>query len=137
MENVWPVTVTGWVTLIASLGTLVIIPVSYGKWLEKMNGLGRRMKRIEDEQERARGTDVARQREIDRVLGQHEDLLRLVGESKRSAEQCLTDAEQHALEIGAQCSEILKAQNKMELGLSQRLTALETEVRLARRRDDE
>lgn len=47
-ESIWPVTVAGWVTLVASLGTLVLLPYTYGKWIQKMNGLGGRVSTVEE-----------------------------------------------------------------------------------------
>lgn len=46
-EGIWPTTVTGWVTLVASVATLIAIPVAYGKWVERMNGLGQRVTDVE------------------------------------------------------------------------------------------
>jgi hypothetical protein len=133
MNAFWPTTGAGWVTLALSGVALVLIPVGYGKWLEKMNGLGGRVKEVEDEQRRLEGVDVERRLEIDRILANHETLLTRVGESKKSADRCLEDAERHAITIGSKVDEARTALNDLRLTLSERLTAVETELRLAKK----
>lgn len=136
VDTVWPATVAGWVALAASIIALVLYPIAFGKsrgrMLEQMNGLGRRTAKVEKDYERIDVENSERRREIDRVLAQHEEILRIVGEAKRSAEQCREDATDHSLRIGVQVSETLAAVTKMELRMAERLTALETELRMRR-----
>jgi len=131
---VWPITISGWVTLFLSIGTLVAVVVGtivgYSKWLTKMNGMGRRIKVVEDEQVRIKAVSDERGRQFERLLAQHESLIEAVAGAKKSAEQCSVESEQHALMIGSKVDEMKNKFGGMELSISQRLTAVETKMEI-------
>ena len=131
-SSFWPVTISGWITMFVSIGTLIVVVVGsivgYSKWLAKINGLGARVKKVEDEQVKIRAVQDERGLQFERLLTQHEALIEAVAGAKKSAEQCSTDSEQHAMMIGAKVDELRGANNRMELSISQRLTAVETKM---------
>jgi hypothetical protein len=131
-DGAWPTRASGWVALFVSIGTAVTLVVgsviAYGKWLSRMNGLGRRVKAVEDDQVKIRAVQDERGLQFERLLTQHEALIEAVAGAKKSAEQCSNESEQHAMFIGSKVDELKNAASKMELSISQRLTVVETKI---------
>lgn len=140
-SDFWPITGAGWIALFAAIATPVIVAigaiVAYGKWLARMNGLGRRVKDVEDSLVQVKTVQDERGRQFERILTQHEQLIAAVSDSKKSAEQCSADAEQHALMIGSKVDELKNINSKMELSISQRLTAVETKMEILMRQSEQ
>lgn len=131
-QSGWPVTVSGWVALFTSITTAIVMLVggtlAWGKWLDRMNGFGERLKLVEDKQERDEGADVERLRQFDAVMAEQRHIVAAVARAEKAAESCRTEADQHALEIGSRTIEVINKLNSMELALAQRLTAVETKL---------
>ena len=72
-------------------------------------------------------------RQVDRLLDQHESLITQVAESKKRADQCSEEFEDHAVILGSKIDELKNQSSRTELSISQRLTAVETELKLARK----
>lgn len=52
-DGVWPTTVAGWLALVFSAGSLIVLPYTFGRWSQRiinmMNGIGRRVAEVEGE----------------------------------------------------------------------------------------
>jgi hypothetical protein len=126
----WPATVTGWATLVIAIGGVISGIVASVKFLATLDGFGRRLTDVEKAQEKAEGEHSAMQRQLDRVLNQHDSMISQLGEAKRSAEKCGEDTlESHTL-IGNKVEELRREISTMNLNLSQRLIAVETVLKL-------
>lgn len=136
VEGVWPVTVAGWVTLVASLGTLVLIPFSYGKWIQKMNGLGQRVTEVEDASklQSAFSQEDSKRRLLAEQDGNHlRERVREVEVRVDAIERNINEhhIEQRTLiqEIGRQQMEALHALELRVEGLSTNVETMTSEVR--------
>jgi hypothetical protein len=132
----WPVTGAGWIGFVVSIITAVAVSIgsfiAYGKWLGKMNGFGGRLKKVEDKLTEVSAIQDERGKQFQRILDQHEALISQVAESKKRAEQCSDEFEDHAVLLGSKIDELKNQSSRLELTISQRLTAVETELKLAR-----
>lgn len=127
---VWPITVAGWVTLVTAVALAVGGLVAGGKFLAILNGYGGRLGNVEEAQDESRGHRVAMQRQIDRILDQHEGMIGRLGESKRSAEKYNEETVDLGIQIGTKIDTLGREVNIMNLHLSQRIKAVETVLKL-------
>lgn len=131
-EPIWPVSVSGWVALVLSIASVLTIviggTIAWGKWLGHLDGLGQRLAKVEQYKEQAIGSETERLRQIDRIEHDHKDLIVRVGEAKQVGAECREDAVQHSIELGSRVAEIDKKISVLELSVSQRLTATETDI---------
>jgi hypothetical protein len=116
----------GIIGLALSVLSLAAVLIGYGRWLEKLNGVGKRVKTLEDkaiasEQEREQFHD-----EIKDILATQKNILERMGEHGRGTEACREDTEKLGIELGAKVHEQTMAVNAMDKNLSNRLTAVET-----------
>lgn len=86
-EGIWPVTATGWVSLIGlGLGVLASL-WAFAKGMARLNGLGDRVNAIERSDAEQNGHLVLIDRFMDRSSDDRAVLHREVGESRRMAEE--------------------------------------------------
>jgi hypothetical protein len=116
------------VSLVASLAALTSIAIAYGRWIEKLNGMGKRVEILEVAKQRNDGAEIERVRVIDRVLNQHEDLIRQITEAKSIATDARHDGEENSDRVSQALATLERSINGMRLDLSQRLTAVETKL---------
>lgn len=128
--SVWPVTVSGWVTLIIAVLGVAGGILAAGKFLGTLNGFGVRLTDLEKAHEKAEGERATMQRQVDRVLDQHELMIERLGESKRSAEKCSEETVDLGIAIGAKIDSVARDVNSMNLQLSQRIKAVETVLKI-------
>ena len=122
--------IAGYVSLALSSIALVTYAISWGRWLEKLNGVGSRVAALETESTTARAEREQHDREIDRLMQQNAETLRILGESKRSAEQCREETVDLGITIGSKIDSISRQVNDMNLELSQRVRAVEVVLKL-------
>lgn len=125
-----PVTASGWVALLGAVFSSGAVVLGWGKLLEKLNGYGERLSDVERAQNESLGHRTAMQRQIDRILDQHETLISLLGEAKRSSEKCSEETQDVAINIGSKIDTVSREVNGMNLQLSQRIKAVETILRI-------
>jgi hypothetical protein len=130
----WPVTISGWVALVTSIVTAITVligaPVAWGRWIQKINGLGERLKLVEDAQKESKGAEMERVRQFDEVMHEQRTIIAAIGRAEKSSESCREEIDQHALALGSLVSGAVTKMGAMELHLSQRLTAVETALNL-------
>lgn len=126
----WPVSIGGWVALFGGIFSVGAVVLGWGKLLEKLNGYGGRLQEVEKAQEESRGHRQALQRQVDRILDQHETMISQLGEAKRSSERCNEETQDMAISIGSKIDEMRRDVNTMNLQLSQRIKAVETVLKL-------
>jgi len=136
-EQFWPSTGSGWIgiglSVFTFLGVIIGGVVAYGKWLSRINGFGARVSKTETDLVEVRALQEEHTRQVDRLLDQHESLITQVAESKKRADQCSEEFEDHAVILGSKIDELKNQSSRTELSISQRLTAVETELKLARK----
>lgn len=132
-REMWPISVSGWVSLVTSIVSLFMIVVggtiAYGKWLQKLNGLGERVTSIERFRDEEQGKEIERIRTLDGINRDHKQLLIDVGDAKQASIKCGEDAIDHSLELGARVSEVARDVTQFKLDISQRITAVETVIK--------
>jgi hypothetical protein len=132
-----PVSLGAWVALVLSIVTSIAIPVGWGKWLqrmddmegrilEKLNGVGGRVTKLELEAESARARDESSHLEVTRLIDQNARTLEAMGEHRRSTEVCREDTENLGIKIGSAVDELSREVHGMNNDLSNRLTRVET-----------
>lgn len=131
--RVLPNDIAGYVSLLLGIFALVGMAVAWGKWIGQLNGYGGRLKIVEDEQRAAQGRDSQTALQIERMLGQHDSLIQMMGGFSRSAEQCSIDTEKLGKDIAQRIDGLALHMNKVELNVSQRLAGVEKEIELTRR----
>lgn len=128
--GIWPVSISGWVSLVASLTALAVALIGYGKWIERLNGMGGRVTTLEQKDQARVGAETERIRQLDRILNQHEDLIRQIGEAKGQATEARRESDENLLHMTSALSSLERSLNDMRLDLSQRMTAVETTLQL-------
>lgn len=121
-----PTTVSGYMSLTLSLISVVTIGVAYGKWLEKLNGMGGRVKLLEEAKAGAEAERDLFRTSIDRLLTQHESLIGQLGRHERSTESCREDTEKLGIDLGVKLSDLTREVGRLNLDLSTRITRVET-----------
>ena len=122
--------IASYISLALSIIALITYAISYGKWLEKLNGVGVRVALLETEATTAKAEREQHDRELDRLMHQNAETLRILGESKRSAEQCREETVDLGNTIGSKIDTISRQVNDMNLSLSQRVKAVETVLKM-------
>lgn len=126
----WPITISGWITLAIAVVGIIGGFVSAGKFIGTLNGFGLRLTDLERGHEKAEGERLTMQRQVDRILDQHETILERLGEAKRSADRCGEDTVELGIKIGSKIDTIGKEVTLMNLHLSQRIKAVETILKI-------
>ena len=126
----WPLTFTGWATLIGMIFSVGAVILGWGKLLEKLNGYGERLNIVEKNQGEARVHRQELQRNLDRVLDQHQTMLERLSEARQTSEKCNEDVQDVAINIGARIDAVSRDINAMNLSLSQRIRAVETVLKI-------
>lgn len=121
-----PGLVAGYASLALSIIALITYAISYGKWLEKLNGVGKRVHELETESTIAKAERSAQEKATTRLLDQHEQMLVQLGEAKRDTVACREDTEVLGIRIGTAVTELTREVSEMHNELSNRLTRVET-----------
>ena len=116
--------------VVGILAAAIAFPVAWGKVVQKLNGFGERQEKLEKAHEKAEGERETMQRQIDRVLTQHDGLIRQLGEAKRSTEKCSEETVDLGIAIGSKIDTLSREVNGMNLHLSQRIKAVETVLKI-------
>jgi biopolymer transport protein ExbB/TolQ len=128
--QVWPVSLVGWIQFAVLILAIVAQFIAWGKFLEKLNGYGVRLTKVEESQIAGRQHKQDLQRVSDRILDQHAAMLERLGEAKRTAEKCDEDTVELGISIGSRIDEMRREINEMNLNLSQRLKSVETVLKI-------
>lgn len=97
-----------------------------------LDGFGSRLGGVEREQTEARGRHQTMSQQIDRVLGSHEALIKIIGEARGSTVQCREDTQALGEKIERKMDIATEQSNKNHLDLSTRLAGVERELELMR-----
>lgn len=97
-----------------------------------LDGYGHRLVGVEKEQLEARGRDAIMSENINRTLGAHESLIRIIGEARGSTVQCREDTQALGEKIERKMDDHSKIQTDNHLDLSTRLARVEHELVLMR-----
>jgi hypothetical protein len=141
--SVWPITLMGWVTLIVSIAGALGMFIAWGRLLEKLNGYGGRLEKVEGDVKTLTGIVEAQSRALERVTAVHEAMLQQLGKAEKSAEQCSEDMGQYARDLGARMDEWRRELSgkigalrddfhHVDKELSSKLEGVQAELRLTR-----
>jgi hypothetical protein len=155
MPALWDTAAAGWITVLGFALSISATIFAWGKWAQKTNsikddlvkdinnhkeyvkgqldGIGGRVKEVESEQEHINGRLDGDNSNIQRLLGQHEALMKLIGEARGSTVQCREDTQALGEKIDRKMDTISKQLTDTTLQLSQRLAGVEKELELMRR----
>lgn len=124
-EGIWPVTATGWVSLIGlGLGVLASL-WAFAKGMARLNGLGDRVNAIERSDAEQNGHLVLIDRFMDRSSDDRAVLHREVGESRRMAEECKDDIQTTRADIVGAIHDMQRAMTDQMGAMRERVRALE------------
>lgn len=134
-------TALGWVTPILGVLSLIAIAAGWGKWIERFNGLGKRVtdlgKEVGDRVAESEGIHAtmeaagrANGESIRILLAQHTDLIQKLGEQKRSTEACHDDTTNLGIDLGAKITELIRSIATLDKSVAVRLTAIETTLKI-------
>ena len=136
----WPITVSGWATLVAVVVGLIGsgggAVYAWGRWTQtlngfsektsaELNGFGMRVAHTEVRLAAAEAHDSAMQRSIDTMLLQQGSILERLGEAKRASEQGVSDMDMMATRIEGKLDMVRETISKIDKDLSSRASALE------------
>lgn len=141
--ELWPTTVMGWVALGAAVLALVGGIMAWGRLLEKLNGYGERLKKVEGDVQGIHGTMEEHRRALESITAANAALAERLGEAKKAAETCTEDMREYALDIGtkldawrrefsAELGALRKDFHDVDKTLSTKLEGVERELRLTR-----
>lgn len=121
---VWPTTVAGWVALAAGGIALLAALYTHAKNLANLNGMGRRLEKIEEAEERRTQQAADLVRMVERCTDAQVSLAERVAEAKKAADSCDDRARDHSIEIGAKIDDLRKEVRT----LADRLLVMETKA---------
>jgi hypothetical protein len=130
---IWPVTVTGWVGLIAGMFALGLSLwnqlVTKVKRDQELNGVGTRVKTLEEFRQEYQGEATERALVMQRTSDALAQLLVQIGEAKASAGQCHADTERMGRDLAHRIDSAMEQMSGWERRLSMQVYGLETELR--------
>jgi hypothetical protein len=133
-DKVWPTSVGAWIAVFLSGGLLIDRIKNRGKkeGIDEtaLNGIGSRVEKVEKAQERMDGQFQEHQRSVDRVLGEHGNLLTALGKAERSSERCLDDMQKFTIDIGSKIDNLRREVVEQVSDIKVSLEGVKTEVRL-------
>lgn len=97
-----------------------------------LDGYGSRLTGVEKEQQESRGRHAAMSDQINRTLGAHESLIKIIGEARGSSVQCREDTQALGEKIERKIDLAAKISVDNHLDLSTRLARVERELELIR-----
>lgn len=126
---------------ILGLISLVTIAVGWGKWMERFNGLGKRVTELGHELEaRVKESEIVHASQetearsnaenIRAILAQHVELVEKLGEQKRRSEAAHDDTERLGIDLGSKIDAQTHAISALDKSVSNRLVAIETTLKL-------
>lgn len=106
--TVLPTSVAGWLGIIGTFGLAVGAVLAWGRWVEHLNGLGKRVEKTEQAEERRmqQATDLVRM--VERCADTQTSLVERVAEARKAAEACDDKARDHSLELGVKIDDLRK-----------------------------
>lgn len=132
VQQVWPVTIAGWVTLVVAVLGLLGVLYTYAKNIAQLNGLGARVTKVEDAQKKTEEREAQWLRSLDKVLLAQEGLLEKLGAASKGADSCSDEMQKYAIEIGSKFDALQRTVNEEGRKAGERLQAVETELRITR-----
>lgn len=126
---------------ILGLISLITIAIGWGKWIERFNGLGKRVSAVDAELvNKVKESEIAHARieaegransESCRTLAAHNaDILTRLGEQKQRSEAYHDDTERLGIDLGSKIADLTHAIATLDKGVSNRLVAIETTLKL-------
>jgi hypothetical protein len=142
-EGFWPVTVTGWITTVGFIASSIWVVFLTGRWSQKLedhkkettkelNQFGGRITKVEEEQLRQDGRLDQMASQQDRILGQHDLLIKAIGKSEGDAIQCREDTLALGEKIDGKLETIRREMGATALTLSTGLAEVKKELELTR-----
>jgi hypothetical protein len=124
-ESFWPATVVGWITVVGFIGGSVVYLIDRGRREEKINGWGKRVDETAGELAHIRGVQEEHARVMAGIVAAQERITEALGEAKKSAEDCETTAERHAIELGTKVDDMRRSIEGKIGGFAERLAGVE------------
>lgn len=120
---------SGVVGFVVSLISLAAVLIGYGRWLEKLNGVGKRVAALETESGVARTERQHLQRELTRMVDNVTSLTKDLGRHERGTDQCREDTEKLGINLGSEIHKLTSTVSDLDKHLSVRLAQVETILR--------
>jgi peptidoglycan hydrolase CwlO-like protein len=155
MSGLWATATAGWITIAAFTISLIATIFAWGKWTQRTNslkgefnegltqhkeqiknqldGFGNRVTSLERGQTNLQGEFNGANNDIQRLLGQHDALMKLIGEARGSTIQCREDTFALGEKIERKMDGLSGQLSETTLQLSQRMAGVERELEIMRR----
>jgi hypothetical protein len=129
----WPTTIIGWITALGFVGSVALYLIDRGKREEKINGWGRRVDETVEEMKKVSGKQEEHARLMASIVADQVRITEALGEAKRAADDCKTDAADHAQVLGVKVDEMRRSIMAEIRGFGERMAGVERELELGRR----
>lgn len=116
----------GPISLALSTLALAAVLVGYGRWLEKLNGMGKRVATLETESTAAKTARETLQQELSRAVDGFTVLTRELGRHERSTEACREDTEKLGISLGSEIHKLTQSVAQMDKHLSVEIATVQT-----------
>lgn len=130
LDGFWPQTAVGWITFFVAFGGLLAMIYGYMRGVAHLNGLGGRLKKVEDHLSTIDGQNIERDKAFALLVQAQGQLTIQIGEAKKAAEQCDTKSGDYFIQIGSRLKEMSDKMDISDREAHGRLSAIETELRL-------
>lgn len=128
-NGIWPATIAGWVALLASMAALGGLLIGTGKTIQRLNGYGDRLSRVENSQEEIKGAMATLQQVSANLLAAQGQLLEKIGDAKRHADECQTITRDLGIDLGSKMDELRRTLDRNERDIALQMRELTTELR--------
>lgn len=139
-QEVWPMSVAGWLGIILSAIAIFGAVWGYAKsaaraseaqrrMVEQLNGMGERMKRLEDAHEQHRGMMEKLDRAVESTLRAQGELLVRIGAAEKHSEDAEDRTVQLGIDIGSRLSDLAEKLGQFRSDITNRMTELTVELR--------
>ena len=119
--------------LFLSVVAVAGVLIGWGKFLQKLNSFGVRVARVEKANERLDASHSDLLRLGERIMTQHEQLSKDVARAEKTAENCTELMHDMMTNVTGLLQEMRREIADARSVMSERLAAVETELRLARK----
>lgn len=112
--------------LVLSVVSIAAVLVGYGRWLEKLNGMGKRVSILETEATLAKSERGAFAVELRRMVDNVTMLTREIGKHERNVEVCREDTEKLGISIGSEIHKLTGVVAALDKHLSVEIATVQT-----------
>lgn len=132
-EGFWPVTIVGWLTVVTVIVTLGVQLVGMGKFLEKLNGFGKRLTATEQNTARLDGAQSQVALALQALTIADQNMGERLARGDATMQRCLDEAAEDRKVLLMRFDQLLEKKNTDHLRINERMARLEERVEVHHR----